>query len=397
MAVSSDGPRNVRVISGSNLLTGTYNNLLQVVLQPFVVRVAGSVVVLSVLQTIASRVGGIIGSLAQLVAGTATDRLGRRPVMIVGSACNLASLTLFLLTAVTGAWLLVVLAFVFLGLGLMSNPASQSAVAESVAAHGRAMAYSKVQFFLVLPASLAAFAGGYLADRFGAALIFALSLSLEAANFLLFVFVLKETIREKAEGAWSLRRLARLRTPPLRNLLIVTTVDSFVWTISSMIIYGIVSVQFGFTQTDIGIIVGVWAVVFAAATLPVGKLVERFGSRGMMFFSEALGIPIMLGWILARTPLEFAFISIFNGLTAATWVPAWQTLVANSVDDRARGEAIGHLTAVRGLLAFPAPLLGGFLYERFGYAAPMIASLAGVVLAMALVLLLIVDPRVRAA
>ncbi len=392
MATAADGARNVRAVSASNLLTGTYNNLLQVVLQPFVVRLVGSVVVLSILQAIASRLGGMVGSLAQLVGGTATDRWGRKPIMLLGSTCNMASLSLFLLTAITNAWPILVPAFIFLGLGLMASPATQSAVAESVAAHGRAMAYSKTLFFLVLPAAFVAFAGGYLADRFGYPLIFALSLALEAVNFLLFALVVRETLRERVGGPWSLRRIARLRKPPFRNLLIVTSVDSFVWTIASMIIYGVVYVRYGFTDTDIGIIVGVWAVVFAAATLPVGKLIERFGSRGMMFFSEALGIPVMVGWILAKTPLQFAFISIFNGLTGATWVPAWQTLLANSVDDRARGEVVGHITAVRGLLAFPAPLVGGFLYDRLGYAAPMSASLVGVIIAMVLVLALVEEP-----
>jgi len=392
MASPQAGARNLRVISAANLITGTYNNLLQVILQPFVVTLAGSVALLGVLQALASRLGGVIGAIAQFAGGHLADRWGRKPVILLGSAFNAACLTLFLATAVTGWAPLLVPAFVFLGLGLLGSPANQSAVAESVDARGRAMAYSKVLFFLLLPAAIMAFLGGYIADAFGYALIFVVSLGLEAVNFGLFAAILRETLRERNPEPWTIRATLRLREPRLRGILIMTTVDLFVWQISLAIIYGMAKERFGFTNADLGIIVGVWALTFWAATLPVGKLVERFGSRWMIFVSESLGLPIMVGWILASTPLEFALISVLNGLTAATWVPALQTLIANLTEDRARAEAIGQITAVRSLLASPAPLLGGFLYSTVGYAAPMAASFGGIGIALVLILRYVNDP-----
>lgn len=256
MASPEEGARNLRVVSVSSLLTGTYNNLLQVVLQPFVVAVTGSVVILSALQTLATRLGGITGGLAELFGGVLTDRWGRKPVLLLGSLFNMASLSLFLATALTRWWPILVPAFLFLGLGLISAPASQSTVAESVAVRGRAMAYSWVQFFLILPAVVVAFVGGYVADTFGYVVIFAASLGLEALNFTLFFLILRETLRERDRTPWSLDRLLRLREPKLAGFLLVTCVDSFVWTISSTIIYGMAVLQFGLTDTDIGIIVG---------------------------------------------------------------------------------------------------------------------------------------------
>jgi len=295
-------------------------------------------------------------------------------------------------TALTEQWAFLVPAFLFLGLGLIGAPAIQSTVAESVETEARAMAYSKVLFALLLPAAAIAFVGGYLADAFGYPLVFGISVALEAVNFGIFAFVLRETLVHRNGARWALRRAFRLEDGRLRGILAVTTVDSFAWTITILIIYGMAAERYGFTNADLGIIVGVWAVVFAGAALPVGKLVERYGSRRMILFSEALGIPVFLGWFVATTREGFALVSVANGLAAATWVPAWQTLIANSVEDRVRAEVTGKLSAARGLLSFPAPLLGGYLYGMYGYGAPILASFVGVLVAIAFVLRFVHDP-----
>src|SRR3990170_446722 len=329
MVRPSSAAGNLRVLSLTNLLSGAYNSLLQVVLQPFVFRLAGSVLLLSVLQALATRLGGIVGALAQFAGGQLADRRGRRPTLLLGSAFNMLAFSPFLATALTSSAILLVPAFAFLGLGLLSSPAVQSTVAESVDIRERAMAYSYVLFFANLPAAILAFAGGYLADRFGYGLIFGMSLGLEAGIFTLFALFLQETLRDPSAGRWSLREALRLREPRLKGVLLVTTVDLFVWTITIMIIYGMATAEFGFTNADIGLIYGIWAITFVAGALPSGKIVERYGSRWMIFLSESLGIPVMLGWIYARTPLAFALVSVVNGIVAATWVPALQTLIAN--------------------------------------------------------------------
>src|SRR3990170_5610568 len=191
MASPDEGARNLRVISATNVLTGTYNNLIQVVLQPFVLRLTGSVFLLSAFMALATRLGGIVGSVAQLAGGRLADRWGRKPVILLGSTFNAACLSLFLATALTEWTPLLLPAFAFLGLGLLSSPSVQSTVAESVEARGRAMAFSKVLFFLLLPAAAMAFLGGYLADYFGYPLVFGLGLSLEAVNFVLFALFLR--------------------------------------------------------------------------------------------------------------------------------------------------------------------------------------------------------------
>jgi MFS family permease len=68
------------------------------------------------------------------------------------------------------------------------------------------------------------------------------------------------------------------------------------------------------------------------------------------------------------------------------------TLVAESVSRSRRGEVMGRMAAFRGLVGFPAPYVGGLLYEHLGFQAPMLANLAGVAAVLALILALVREP-----
>jgi hypothetical protein len=54
-----------------------------------------------------------------------------------------------------------------------------------------------------------------------------------------------------------------------------------------------------------------------------------------------------------------------------TWVPAQSSLLIRSAPVQERGSISGKLAAFRGLIGFPAPIIGGFLFSSFGYYVPI--------------------------
>ena len=147
-----------------------------------------------------------------------------------------------------------------------------------------------------------------------------------------------------------------------------------------------------FTNTEIGLVAGAFMTSFAATQLPIGKLIERFGSKRSLVVSEALGIPLMLGWLSSTEVASFALLGILGGVIAASWGPAMQTILVNSVPPEDRGGGVGRLAAFRGIVSFPAPIIGGVLYERWGFWAPITAGLAGVIVTVFLLLFLVREP-----
>ena len=68
------------------------------------------------------------------------------------------------------------------------------------------------------------------------------------------------------------------------------------------------------------------------------------------------------------------------------------TLLANSVAEEERGEAMGRLFAFRGLVRFPAPVLSSMLYAWGGFRAPLMAGLIGIVGVILLIAWLVREP-----
>ena len=60
------------------------------------------------------------------------------------------------------------------------------------------------------------------------------------------------------------------------------------------------------------------------------------------------------------------------------------------VDDRSRmivrAEVTGKLAAFKGIIAFPAPIIGGILFQEFGFGAPPVASAIGAFCALIMII-----------
>ncbi len=390
---------NVRLVSFTNLIQGLHQNMLHVVLQPFVLTLTQSATLLGVLQSIGSRMGGLAGAAVQPLGGHLSDQRGRRPVILLSGVLNVGWFLLLILSWHLQRWEILIPAFALQGAALMRMPAVQATVAESVPMEGRGAAFSTTMFFFILPGAAMALVGGILADRAGVQSILYIALALEGLTLLLFFRYLRETLALPRAAKLASRSPWEAILPPrhLRGYFAAVTTDAFAWGMGSLLLYGFLSVApFNFTNTDLGIIGAVWALAFALGLLPMARLIHRFGCKRMMIYSEVIGIVGIVMWLLSREVWLFVLAAIPGGLTAATWVPVHQTLLANAVAMDERGRMVGRVAAFRGLLSFPAPFLGGLLYDWGGFAVPMVANLTGAGVATLIIAFMVVDVPTRA-
>jgi MFS family permease len=125
--------------------------------------------------------------------------------------------------------------------------------------------------------------------------------------------------------------------------------------------------EFGWTDLQLGLAVGIWAGVGALASPLIGRIVDRFGARWIMIVGAVGGglLTMALGEVRSLGQLYgvIFFAAIFNA--AGTYVP-----VASSISRwfvRGRGLAMSIAMAGMGLGGFLMPNLSSFLIQTFGW------------------------------
>ncbi|MEA2086219.1 MAG: MFS transporter [Chloroflexota bacterium] len=389
-------PRNLRVITATAFLAGLFFSMMQAMWQPFVLSLGAPMSTLGFLESLGGR-RGIVTALIQLISGWLSDRLGRKPLMALGSLFGLLLVFFYILAARLNDWRWLLPGVVLLGATMVSRPAESSLIAESAQASRRGMAYSLLMASWIAPGIFAPALGGFIAERWGFIPVFLVRFVLEALRLLLIIWLLEETL-VRATRDISLGELkgvlVKMVVPPreLRGFYWATAVDIFVWGLGGALLFGMLSKTYGFTILQLGIMSSLLSLAWVIFQLPIGRLIDRYGCKPFLALSEALGILVVGGWLFSTSFVAFAALYALFGLVAATWSPAQRALLANSVSEEERGEAMGRLSAFRGLIGFPAPYIGGLLYDRFGFRAPILANLVGVAIALVTIAIAVKEP-----
>ncbi len=134
-------------------------------------------------------------------------------------------------------------------------------------------------------------------------------------------------------------------------------------------------------------------VVYAVFSGPLGVLSDRIGRQRLIVFGWLTYGLIYLGFALAQSAAQVWVIYTLYGLYYAAAEGTAKALIADLISPEQRGTAYGFYNAVVGLMALPASLLAGILWQGigswkgFGADAPF---LAGAVLSLGAVALLVI-------
>jgi MFS family permease len=381
-----DRARNLRALSGTGLLGGFAHMMMFAVWQPFVLSLGVPMSTLGLLESLGGR-QGLAATLTLPFAGQLADRVGRRPLVLLGHAFTVLAVGVYSVAALSGEWRWLLPGVVFLGLGMIASPARVSLIEESAEVGQDGEAHARTLAWWVAPGVIAPAIGGYLAYRVGFLPVMVLRILLEASCLLLLVALLRETRREISAWRDGLRwrlGLSQLMALPkeLKGFIAAVAVDAFAWGLGAVLLFGMLSQTYGFTTVQLGVMLSLQCVLWAVVQVPMGKWVDRYGCKRLMLLSDVIGLLVLAGWLSSRSFAAFTLWYVVYALVYATWGPAHRAYATRRVPEAQRAEAMGWLEASRGLVRFVAPYLGGLLFERFGFRAPLWANAAGVVVAL---------------
>lgn len=120
----------------------------------------------------------------------------------------------------------------------------------------------------------------------------------------------------------------------------------------------------------IPIVYALFNLVSAAAAIPAGRLSDRIGRRRTIAYGWGVYAFAYLGFALAQRAWTVWLLYAFYGLYYALTEGAGKAMVAELVPEANRGAAYGLYNASIGVMALPASLIAGVLWERVSPATP---------------------------
>ncbi|MDT6985194.1 MDR family MFS transporter [Streptomyces lusitanus] len=311
--------------------------------------------------------GGVISSLG---AGVMTDRLGRRPTLLVAQTAT--ALSVALLGFVRDPVAIAAVAFL---VGMASNasrPAVQAMMADIVRPEDRIRAFSLNYWAINLGFAVSSMGAGFIAEvSYLAGFLIEAGMTLLCA-VLVFVKLPESRPERQAAGPGGTKEESVSLGTVLRDGRFMGVVGlSFL--IALVFQQGYLGLpvamgEAGFTPADFGMAIAVNGVLIVVLQLPVTRLIEHRDPRRMLVVSSLLagygfGLTAFAGsvGVFALTVCVWTLAEIVNA-------PVQTGLVVRLSPVQGRGRYQGVYTSSWAVAALVAPLMSGFVIDRWGAA-----------------------------
>ena len=365
---------NIPGLVASGLIEGTAWQMHELVWQPYIISLGGSMATIGGLQSLWT----LVTNGLQFVTGGLCDSWGRKTVI---TGYYLASIAGLLISVYARDWRWLIPAILLYSIAdSLGEPSFYPIFAESVDAKRIGLSISLLSLTWFLPGLYGKLFAGYIGDNVGLVNVLRLVLAGEVAATLVFLFGVDETLKEKRPMDWAAvrRNIVGVIKPrgDLRDVYLLSILDRFSWAMNRGIFVAMLYESLGLSLLQIGVLMTVATATTSLALIPVGNLVDRHGSPVFLRASVLLSIASFAGYALFRSFPVLLVLQVFRGLAMGLWDPSYNSFLAKAVPAEERGSLYGSINGLRGIIVFPAPLIGAYLFEFFGLQGPFAASIA---------------------
>ncbi|MFD4524895.1 MDR family MFS transporter [Streptomyces sp. NPDC058470] len=307
--------------------------------------------------------GSVVSSLG---AGVMTDRLGRRPTLLIAQVSTAGSVAL--LGFMHGPVAIASVAFLVGATSNASRPAVQAMIADIVRPEDRVRAFSINYWAINLGFAVSSVAAGFIAEfSYLAGFLIEAGMTLVCA---LVVFaripesrpvqVAKETADKDGVGLGTVLRDRRFMTVVGLSFLVAVVFQQ--GSVGLPVAMG----EAGFTPADYGMAIAVNGVLIVVLQIPVTRFIEHRDPKRLLVISS-----ILAGYGFGLTAFAGS-VGVF-ALTVCVWTlaeivnaPTQTGLVVRLSPVHGRGRYQGMYTLSWALASLVAPLISGLVIDRFG-------------------------------
>lgn len=371
-------------------MRGIRDNMRTVVWQPFALSLGIPMKDIGALESIMELARIII----QPVLGAASDVYGRKPFLILRDALVVVAGLFFLFAE---SWLYLAAGMALVGFGFALIPIWHSLVAESSEPDRIGSTFSILGSVYMAFGLLGTLSSGWLADNLGYRTVYMIFVATSTLSLIVTSFKIEETHHPESNREFGVgkafKSLLDTFRPPryMWGYYIAMSVDLFAFSVGWRLINGMLTDAYGFTPSMLGITYACQTGTMALGQILIGRDVDRYGYRTFLTLSQILSSIIITALILRPTYIVAIAANLLMGLSGALWAPAEQAWIARNVDPAERAKSIGGYSTFRGLIALPGPIIGGLIYDWYGFITPMAVNLGLAIVDVLLLWFLIKD------
>lgn len=313
--------------------------------------------------------------------GNISDRLGRKPILLISSFLTAMAYLIFAFTS--NIWVLII-SRMLAGFGSANIAAATAYIADITSPEQRTKSMGKLGAAFGMGFIFGPPIGGFMMHRFGSIFpVGMLAMSICLANFLLIYFILPESLKEKGKSnrpgfiKSNIDAALELKTPIIGTILLLNFL--FIAAFSMMQVSSILlwENEYGISKKGVG-----WIFAFIGFVSSIvqggllGKISQRFNDRTLLYTGWVLMvfglgllpfIPSNFFWVL--TLLCCATLAFANACIS----PVFMSLISKRTAAANQGRIMGTFQSYGALARIIGPVIGGGLYQAF-YQLPLVTG-----------------------
>lgn len=349
-----------------------------------------------------SSLGSLTVGLMRIPGGYFADRFGRKRIIVVFTFVAAFS---YLIYALAPDWRYIVLATIVTNMSFVYFPALNAMEADSVPEEHRGKGFAAAQILPHITSVGAPLVTAYFIERNG--LVTGVRYAYVLAGFFVFLsavvrhFWLEETLSDPEP--FQINQLKNVFTESLSSISGVwkSMPRNVAFFAAALLIHSLqMPIIMNFHPLYANDIVGIkesqWG-QFSSMTmlislllfLPVGRVIDRVGSKRGILLYFAFSLPMIPALIISRGYTQFIGVILLYSVSN-TFFPAFAAMQADMIPKESRGRILGSLWTLRNFAMIPSATIGGLFYE-YHPAAPFFLAFA-----LQLASLLIILTKVQA-
>jgi MFS family permease len=304
----------------------------------------------------------LLDAVYQYPGGWLADHLGRQKSLILFTGLAIVGYGLYLL-APSWPWILAGTFFV-MAWSSLTLPAVFAVIGDHLPAHRRSMGFGIQSFLKRVPIVLAPPVGGWLIARLGfphgmqVGLAITIGLALAAIALIRRHYVERMPATPDLSGFISI--LKGMDTH-LKRLLVADCLARFADGIVDVFVVLYVINVLRTSPAHFGWLVSLQMMVAILSYLPSAKLAERFNRKPFVLLTFSFFALFPLALVSAHSAMALAIAFAIAGLREIG-EPARKSLIVDLAREATRARSVGVYYLIRGLVVFPASLVGGWLW-----------------------------------